>query len=296
MKLYAAANVFVPPAAAIADADACARSDSRETGEERKRGVEKRAGERESRATGAADSLCPRKLCSSPRLPLPLPPSLPPASAAFLLHPSPSPHSPHALTAPAPLPPALSRSRSRSHSRSRSRSRSPPNSLPLPRHSAESSPVPPPPSSSSSVSLLPFRSGSATRSLLESSQPDAGPARGRNDPRARQGRTEGVIRSSPYVHRAARSPGIRIIKLCDSLLAHPPHLRYCDLALDNGSSVATLQFVRLTRVRGDSSRTMPRRGIPNSRWSLSLLDGFFPITFPRLQAAETSKPNARRIE
>jgi len=31
MKLYAAANVFVPPAAAaIADADACARSDRRD--------------------------------------------------------------------------------------------------------------------------------------------------------------------------------------------------------------------------------------------------------------------------
>lgn len=52
----------------------------------------------------------------------------------------------------------------------------------------------------------------------ESSQPDAGTARGRNDPRARQGRAEGVIRSSPYVHRAA--PGIRIIKLRDSL-PHP---------------------------------------------------------------------------
>lgn len=92
-----------------------------------------------------------------------------------------------------------------------------PSVLPLARRrSAESVP-----SRTSATSLPLSHPPSLCHSIAaESSQPDAGTARGRNDPRARQGRAEGVIRSSPYVHRAA--PGIRIIKLRDSLPPPPP--------------------------------------------------------------------------
>lgn len=98
--------------------------------------------------------------------------------------------------------------------------------LPLPRRSAESVPscastTSPPSPSANPLSLPPALSPNRLCHSIaaESSQPDAGPARGRNDPRARQGRAEGVIRSSPYVHRDAL--GIRIIKLREIPSARP---------------------------------------------------------------------------
>jgi len=176
---------------------------ARTGGESRRRGPYEQAGEREA---GAADSLCPRKLCNGPRLhvfPTPLPPSLPAAAAAAaaasLFHP------PFSTRPPAPVASASSLDHGEIASRSFARrfSLGPSSCSPLCRiralsrlHHAL------PPSLCHSIAA-------------ESSQPDAGTARGRNDPRARQGRAEGVIRSSPYVHRAA--PGIRIIKLRDSL-------------------------------------------------------------------------------
>lgn len=165
--------------------------------------VSERASER---AAGAADSLCPRKLCNSPRLHVFPTPRLPPAVAAVLL--------PLLLRS---LPPTVLRTPSGTlrrlclpsgPTRSLARCFSSPSVLPLARRSAESVP--------SRASTTPQLPPSLCHSIAaESSQPDAGTARGRNDPRARQGRAEGVIRSSPYVHRAA--PGIRIIKLRDSL-------------------------------------------------------------------------------
>lgn len=196
---------------------------------------EERAVRASERAAGAADSLCPRKLCnrtahdSTSSLPLAL--LLLPLPLLLLLLRSSIHRSPHALRAPAASASLLD---PRCDRISLIRS------LLLPRSFLLLVALPNPyPSRASTTSLPPSLCHSIA---AESSQPDAGTARGRNDPRARQGRAEGVIRSSPYVHRAA--PGIRIIKLRDSLLSPPPPSPtlpttprvswYRDLASDNG--------------------------------------------------------------